>query len=178
MSAALLAAVLMWTLLLWAGWALVFLASEGAVIGASSGAPADAWARVYFVGYTLVTLGLGAYPPAGPAAQLATTAASLSGLVVLTLAISYILPVLQAAVHRRATAAPLSASSVTTGPGPLPVPRPRACRCPWPSHASLSLRRREGEVADRGGPRPRPARPGNKPRARAPPAAPRRPPPP
>ena len=100
----LLLALLTWTVLLWAGWSLVFLASEGAIVSASSGEPAGAWSRVYFTGYTLVTLGLGDYQPAGSVWQMLTTTASLSGLVVLSLAISYVLPVLQAAVARRATA--------------------------------------------------------------------------
>ena len=101
----LLLAIFVWTVLLWAGWSLVFMASEGAIVGASSGEPAGAWSRVYFTGYTLVTLGLGDYQPAGSVWQMLTTTASLSGLVVLSLAISYVLPVLQAAVARRATAA-------------------------------------------------------------------------
>ena len=103
----LLLAIAVWTVLLWAGWSLVFLAADGAVVGATSGEPAGVWSRVYFVGYTLVTLGLGDYQPAGSAWQMTTAMASLSGLVVLSLAISYVLPVLQAAVARRGTAAAL-----------------------------------------------------------------------
>lgn len=103
----LLLAIFSWTALLWAGWTLVFLASDGAIVAASSGEPAGFWSRVYFVGYTLVTLGLGDYQPEGAAWQMLTTTASLSGLIVLSLAISYVLPVIQAAVDRRGTAAAL-----------------------------------------------------------------------
>lgn len=103
----LLTVILLWVLLLWGGWALVFLSTESAVINATTREPADAWSRIYFVGYTLVTLGLGDYQPAGDLWQMLTTLTALSGLFVLTLAISYVLPVLQAAVHRRATAATL-----------------------------------------------------------------------
>lgn len=103
----LLTVVAVWTVLLWAGWSLVFLASEGAVVGTASGEPAGVWSRIYFVGYTLVTLGLGDYQPGGAVWQMLTTATALSGLFVLTLAISYVLLVLQAAIQRRATAAAL-----------------------------------------------------------------------
>ena len=103
----LLAVITLWVVLLWGGWSLVFLSERPAVVSATTGAPAGVWSRVYFVGYTLVTLGLGDYNPAGPLWQMLTTATALSGLFVLTLAISYVLPVLQAAVHRRATAAAL-----------------------------------------------------------------------
>lgn len=95
----------MWTLLLWAGWTLIFLASDGSVVSASTGAPADVWSRVYFVGYCLFTMGLGDYQPAGSSWQMATAWVAMSGLFVLSLAISYMLSVLQAAVQRRATAA-------------------------------------------------------------------------
>jgi hypothetical protein len=105
--AVLLAVVTLWVVLLWGGWSLVFLSDRGAVISATTQAPADAWSRVYFAGYTLVTLGLGDYNPTGTAWQMLTAATALSGLFVLTLAISYVLPVLQAALHRRATAAAL-----------------------------------------------------------------------
>ncbi len=110
----LLTVVALWTLLLWAGWTVVFLASDGAVVSATTGAPAGFWSRVYFVGYCLVTLGLGDYQPAGPAWQMATAWAATSGLFVLSLAISYVLPVLQAAVERRATAAWLWGLGETT----------------------------------------------------------------
>jgi hypothetical protein len=103
----LLAVVTVWVVFLWGGWSLVFLASDAAVVSATTGLPADAWSRVYFAGYTLVTLGLGDFRPVGAPWQLLTTATALSGLFVFTLAISYVLPVLQAALHRRATASAL-----------------------------------------------------------------------
>ena len=110
----LLTVISLWTLLLWAGWTLVFMASDGAVVSASTGDPAGFWSRVYFVGYCLVTLGLGDYQPVGSGWQIATAWVALSGLFVLTLAISYVLPVLQAAVQRRAVAAWLWGLGETT----------------------------------------------------------------
>ena len=102
---AVLAAVpLAWTLLLWAGWTLVFASDAGAVVDASSQASADLPARVYFVGFTLFTLGNGDYVPAGPTWRVLTAVASFSGLFLVTLAITYLLPVVQAVADKRSLA--------------------------------------------------------------------------
>ncbi|PAP76347.1 potassium channel family protein [Rubrivirga marina] len=93
-----------WTLLLWAGWTLVFASDAGAVVDASSQAPADLPARVYFVGFTLFTLGNGDFVPAGPTWRVLTAVASFSGLFLVTLAITYLLPVVQAVAQKRSLA--------------------------------------------------------------------------
>ena len=93
-----------WTLLLWTGWVLVFASAEGAVVDASSSAPADFPARVYFVGFTLFTLGNGDYVPSGPTWQVLTAVASFTGLFLVTLSITYLLPVVQAVAQKRSLA--------------------------------------------------------------------------
>lgn len=93
-----------WIMALWVGWGLVFAGAPGAIIDAGTSAPADLAARVYFAGFNLVTLGIGDYRPVGAEWQLITVMASASGLVAITLAISYLLPVLSQAVSRQALA--------------------------------------------------------------------------
>ncbi|MCX2970137.1 MULTISPECIES: potassium channel family protein [Streptomyces] len=66
--------------------------------------PADGWARVYFTGYTLFTLGTGDYVPGTAWTQVATTLAALTGLFVVTLSITYFVQVVQAVVHKREVA--------------------------------------------------------------------------
>ena len=102
-----------WTLLLWAGWTLVFASAEGAVVDASSQAPADLPARVYFVGFTLFTLGNGDYVPAGPTWRVLTGVASFTGLFLVTLAITYLLPVVQAVAQKRSLAGRIHALGAT-----------------------------------------------------------------
>lgn len=94
----------LWILVLWAGWALIFAGAPDAVVD-SSGRPADLWSRIYFAGFNIFTLGLGDFRPVGAAWQIATALSSASGLVAITLAISYLLPVLSQAVSRQALAA-------------------------------------------------------------------------
>ena len=61
----LLSVVISWGALLLLGWTLIFSASLPAVVESPVGTPADPWARLYFTGYTLITLGLGDYKPQG-----------------------------------------------------------------------------------------------------------------
>ncbi|MEU4686098.1 potassium channel family protein [Streptomyces xinghaiensis] len=95
---------LSWTVLLWTGWWLVFTAEDTAVVASRTAEPADAWTRVYYTGYTVFTLGTGDYVPGSPWAQGATTVATLSGLFLVTLSITYLVQVVEAVVHKRVLA--------------------------------------------------------------------------
>jgi hypothetical protein len=59
----------------------------------------------YFVGFTLTTLGVGDFVPASPLWQIASVLTALSGLILITLGITYLLSVVGAIVSRRAFAA-------------------------------------------------------------------------
>jgi hypothetical protein len=97
-----------WFTLLWLGWSLVFIGGEEAVVGSSSGAPASIWERFYFAGYSVATLGNGGYQPSGVGFQLATMAAALSGMLLITLGVSYLISVISAVVGKRAFAAQIT----------------------------------------------------------------------
>lgn len=96
--------LLTWVLLLWAGWTLVFAASEEAIIN-TTGKEALTWAgRIYFVAYTIFTLGIGDYIPANGLWQIITSIATGSGMLLITLSVSYVVSVVGAVVHKRAFA--------------------------------------------------------------------------
>lgn len=97
-----------WILILWTGWFLVFTAEPASVISSSTNEVADTSDRLYFVGYTIFTLGNGDYKPNGGGWQLATTLAAGSGLLAITLAITYLLSVVSAAVSGRSFASQVS----------------------------------------------------------------------
>ncbi|MEQ8701266.1 MAG: hypothetical protein RLT05_32475 [Bauldia litoralis] len=103
----LLAAV--WIGLLWAGWTLVFASTPGAIVGSTTGAPADVAARIYYAGYTISTLGTGDYKPGGGAWEIATAVASLTGLLAATMILTYLVPVIGAVAGKRRLAAYLAA---------------------------------------------------------------------
>lgn len=90
-----------WIALVLAGWIFVFTASSGAVRVADSQMPADLMGRLYFTGYTVFTLGNGDYIPGDGFWQLATVAAVASGLILVTLSITYLVPVASAVAQRR-----------------------------------------------------------------------------
>lgn len=90
------------------GWVLLFDSTVTAVVNASSKQPADMWETIYFVGYTLSTLGMGDYQPQGIVWQMATVIASTNGFFLVTLSIAYLLPVVSAATEKRAFAVYIS----------------------------------------------------------------------
>lgn len=98
-------ALVIWLALLWVGWTLLFSADAGAVVSAGSGVAAGFWERAYFTGNTLFTLGSGELLPNGVGWQLMTVVATINGLFVITLGITYLVPVAQAATERRRMAA-------------------------------------------------------------------------
>jgi hypothetical protein len=101
------------TWLLWAGWTLVFSASPEAVLQDPEGVPADGWARAYFAGFSVFTLGVGDYVPNGPVWQLLTVVAVVSGLALTTMAITYLVPVVSAVTQRRQQASSIAGLGTT-----------------------------------------------------------------
>lgn len=93
-----------WAAMLWGGWALVFAADEGALTSASHARPFGWSDRLYFAGYTVFTLGIGDFTPARGGWQLLTVLAVASGLVVATLAVTYLLSLVSAVVQARSLA--------------------------------------------------------------------------
>jgi hypothetical protein len=96
----LLSSLLLWIVLLWVGWTLLFSAAPDAVRALQTGSPASLAGRVYFTGYTLFTLGIGNYVPAPGGWEIVTAIASLNGLFLITLSITYLVPVLAAATRK------------------------------------------------------------------------------
>jgi len=99
----------LWIALVLAGWLLVFAASDGAVRVSQTSAAADLFSRAYFVGYSVFTLGNGDYRPGAGVWQLATVLAAGTGLVLVTLSITYLVPVASAVALRRQLASTVTA---------------------------------------------------------------------
>lgn len=92
---------LVWMLLLWTGFSLVYLSADRSVLDGQTGLPVDGWSKVYFAGYALFTLGNGDLQPGSTAWQLTTVLTVAAGLALVTLGVSYLVPVVQAATQRR-----------------------------------------------------------------------------
>jgi len=100
--------LLTWVGLLWAGWTFCFAGGEASLIDTSDGGTATWVGRTYFVGYSMFTMGNGDYTPSSPIWEIAASLTTASGMVFVTLGVSYVLNVLEAVVDKRSFA-----SSVT-----------------------------------------------------------------
>lgn len=99
--------VLLWILGLWLGWTLVLWDTAGWTT--SQDRAASAVERLYAAGYTLTTLGVGDILPTTALGRVLIVVCSASGLLTLTLAITYLVPVLNAVTARRVLASTLNA---------------------------------------------------------------------
>jgi Ion channel len=100
----LIATVTLWALLAWTGWVVLFSADPGSLVDPHTRQRADLTGRIYFTGYTMFTLGNGDFAPQGGLWQIASALASLSGLFLLTLSVTYVLAVIEAVVAKRSFA--------------------------------------------------------------------------
>lgn len=101
---ALLAIVATWTALLLTGFTLLLEGQPDAIRTAGTKQPVDWFERAYFVGYSLFTLGNGDLAPATDFGRVMAVAVSATGLFLLTLSVTYLLPVISASVASRSFA--------------------------------------------------------------------------
>ncbi|GAA4427262.1 potassium channel family protein [Pontibacter saemangeumensis] len=94
--------LLTWVLLLWAGNVFIYSSADDAIVNTTTKLPADLMERVYFTGYTLSTLGNGDFAAGTDGWRVFTAFISFSGLIFITIAITYMVPVLSAVTQRRA----------------------------------------------------------------------------
>ena len=135
----LLATAALWVGLVVGGWALVFAGLPGHVASSSTGAPADLGDRLYFGGYAVATLGNGDFRPATGLAQALTVAAALSGLFLITLTVTYLLPVISAVTEARRLASSIHA---------LGASGEEIVRRAWDGRGFTALERQLERVAD------------------------------
>lgn len=100
--------LLVWIALLWGGWMLLFAGGDAALVDTRQDGPIDWIERFYFVGYTLFTMGNGDFTPNDGVWQVATALTTASGMLFVTLMVTYILSVLDAVTQKRAFASGVS----------------------------------------------------------------------
>ncbi|MFC4542677.1 ion channel [Halosolutus amylolyticus] len=93
-----------WIVLLWSGWTLVFASAEHVLVDTLRRGPITWTDRVYFTGYAIFTLGNGDFAPREGSWQVLTVLASASGLLFITLSITYMLSLLDAVTQKRSFA--------------------------------------------------------------------------
>ena len=96
--------VLQWIVLLWAGWVLLFAAAPDSLMRSGGPGTADWTGRIWYVGYTMYTVGNGDFVPADGVWQVLSGLVALTGMSLVTLAVTYLLSVVSAVVGKRAFA--------------------------------------------------------------------------
>lgn len=100
----LLGTVLGWLLLLWTGWVLLFAADPQSLTDTRDPGNADWAGRIWFVGYAMFTMGNGDFSPEDGRWQIIASLVNGSGMLLITLAITYLLSVISAVTVKRAFA--------------------------------------------------------------------------
>ena len=93
--------VLIWVFLMWASLVLILFSQPGAIIDSTTMVPANLWQIIYYSGYTISTLGMGDYVASGDVWRLLSTIYSFTGLILLTMSVTYFIPVLSAVIDQR-----------------------------------------------------------------------------
>lgn len=106
--------LLTWVLLLWLGNALMFISAPEAVLHSTSQLPATSLERVYYAGYVLSTMGNGDFEAGTDGWLVYSAFVSFTGLMLITIAITYMVPVLSAVTDRQS----LSIRIASIGHGP------------------------------------------------------------
>lgn len=107
------ATVAVWIGLFWIGWTFLFASDPNALTNTQVQAPASWSDRFYFAGYVLFTLGNGSITPSGPFWKTVTVIATANGMLSITLAVTYLLSVVSAAVRKRSFAQSVTGAGMT-----------------------------------------------------------------
>lgn len=97
-----------WFVLVWLGWGLILCAERDAVVTQADQTPAEWTERFYYTGFVMVTLTLEDHEPGEDFYKVITVLATANGFSILTLSLAYLLPVVQAATHKRTLALTVS----------------------------------------------------------------------
>ncbi len=101
--------VVLWVGLVWTGWTLVLSADPRSVIGTVTGVPASFWNRAYFAGSAIITMNVNELRPGSTGWRLVTMVAAANGFSLVSLIITYLLPIVGAELERRRLAVYITA---------------------------------------------------------------------
>ena len=93
--------IIFWILMMHIGFDLIFIANKNSIVTASNKLPTDVSDKIYYVSYTLFTMGNGDFTPASDFYQIITGLCTAFGLFVITLSITYLIPIVSAVVEMR-----------------------------------------------------------------------------
>ncbi|AYC30568.1 potassium channel family protein [Paenisporosarcina cavernae] len=96
--------ITIWVLLIWMGWTFVYAGSGTSITDTTDNQPISWVERIYYTGYTIITLGNGEYTPKEGGWQIASILASGTGMLLITMSVTYILSVINSVTQQRSFA--------------------------------------------------------------------------
>ena len=102
-----------WILGIWAGWTLVFLGDPASVTWAADGRAAEFWGTLGHAGRQVSTLGSGSTDPQGATWYIVGVLGAISGMIVMTLGVSFLLTTTATVTGGRALCGLIEALDVT-----------------------------------------------------------------
>jgi hypothetical protein len=98
--AILLVMLITWVSLMWIGFTLIYNFEFDSILHGQDKIPASFIEKLYFTGYALSTLGIGDYVPQGYIWQILTSFVSLTGFFMMTIGITYLVPVIHNIIEK------------------------------------------------------------------------------
>lgn len=90
-----------WLLLIWFSATLMFISQTDSLKNVETNTVTTVVGKIFYTGYTLSTLGLGDIEPNGPFWEVLTAILSFTGLVLISIAVTYLIPVVSAEIEKR-----------------------------------------------------------------------------
>ncbi|MDN3595548.1 potassium channel family protein [Zunongwangia endophytica] len=100
--------IILWVALLWSSFCLVLFSDPGSVVTSANKTAVQGVEKLYFAGYTISTLGSGEYIAGNDFWRIITNVFSFTGLVLLTMSVTYFVPLLQAVIDQQKLAVQIS----------------------------------------------------------------------
>lgn len=90
-----------WLLLIWISASLLFISDPDSLMNVETNSPTTVVNKIFYTGYTLSTLGLGDMESTGDFWDVLTAILSFTGLILISIAITYLIPVVSAEIMKR-----------------------------------------------------------------------------
>jgi hypothetical protein len=90
-----------WLLLIWISASLLFISQPDSLMNVETNSPTTVINKIFYTGYTLSTLGLGDMEATGNFWDVLTAVLSFTGLILISIAITYLIPVVSSEIIKR-----------------------------------------------------------------------------
>ncbi|UJH92309.1 potassium channel family protein [Antarcticibacterium sp. 1MA-6-2] len=97
----LISTALIWVIMLWGSFVLILSSTPDSIVNSSTKLPADLYEKIYYSGFTISTLGVGDFTATSDLWRFFTILFSFSGLILLTMSVTYLLLAVSAALDQR-----------------------------------------------------------------------------